>query len=123
MQLAWEQSSNRLTVTVFDGEGLSEPFVFVWSPDGGFDPSGRIGFTYHDGGGAGPGIGLFDNLTIVPEPSTGALVCLGLGGLAVGGRTRARSGRRGGRPETEQTGAVWRLASSENTVEKLRLLN
>jgi hypothetical protein len=95
MQLFWDDAAGELTVTVLDGDGIADPFALLWEPDAGFDPGGRIGFTYHNGGGD-PGIAAFDNLTIVPEPSSFSLLSLGLVGLAT---SRARwkrhpSGRR-----------------------------
>ena len=88
MQLAWNEGQNRLTITVSDGDGIADPFVYIWTPDPAFDPTGRIGFTYHNGGGD-PGIAFFDNLSVVPEPSTGLLIAFGL--ALVGGARRRRS--------------------------------
>ena len=78
MTLDWDQAANDVTVTLADGDGLAGPFVFDWTPDPGFDPTGPIGFTYSGADGAGPGIGSFDNLSIVSEPATALLLGLGL---------------------------------------------
>jgi hypothetical protein len=84
MRLDWRSNLNELTATVEDGDGIADPFVFVWTPDAEFDPSGRIGFTRQ--GDRNLGDGFFDNLTIVPEPSTALLIAIGLVGLGVTGR-------------------------------------
>jgi hypothetical protein len=92
MRLDWRSDLNELTVKVEDGDGLADPFLFVWTPDAGFDPTGDIGFTR--AGSHSPGDGRFDNLAIVPEPSTALLVAAGLAGLRVMRRRRFSAPRR-----------------------------
>lgn len=77
MQLVWDDDQGQLTIRVTDGDGIASPFQLAWAPDPGFDPTGRMGFIYWNGGGDG-GIASFDNLTVVPEPSAALLVVSGL---------------------------------------------
>jgi hypothetical protein len=92
MRLDWRSDLNQLTVTVEDGDGFAEPFLFVWTPDAGFDSTGEIGFTR--AGSHNPGDGRFDNLAIVPEPSAVLLLAAGLAGLGVMRGRRFRIARR-----------------------------
>lgn len=72
MTIDWNSGLNQVTVTVRDGDCIAEPFVYVWTPNEGFDPTGPIGFTTQSGG-----PGFFDDLTVcalsdpLPPPSCG----------------------------------------------------
>ena len=54
MTISWTVLLKQLTVTIVDGADAANSFVFVWTPDDGFDPTGLIGNIYHDGNGRNP---------------------------------------------------------------------
>ncbi len=67
MKIEWNSLSapNKVKITVTDGAGIASPYVFIWTPDAGFDPTGAIGFVNWNGG-----VAFFDDLTVDADPQT-----------------------------------------------------
>lgn len=85
MSLSLADAPGHLTIRVEDGEGIEAPFVFDWLIDSDFDATGAAGFLYYNDGGDG-GEAAFDDLRLIPEPSSGSLVAAGVLGFCAWGR-------------------------------------
>ncbi|HYB96876.1 MAG TPA: Ig-like domain-containing protein, partial [Vicinamibacterales bacterium] len=50
MTLTYSQSAHKVTVKIEDGTGISAPYIYVWTPDAGFNASAAVGLTTSSGG-------------------------------------------------------------------------